>query len=161
MRRPWFKARQVDETFFDLAPLRLQGRFEAARPAAEVWAELTCDNPLGWCRIIQRIEWTSARPFGPGTTRTAYSLAGTNVLHERFFRWEEGRRKSFYVVESTVPLFHAFAEDYLVEPTGADSCRFTWTIAAEPNRLTALGNPFNKRLLGTLLSDTRRHYGSG
>lgn len=158
MERPWFKARPVDETFFETAPLRLRGEFEAPRPAAEVWAELTDPDPLGWCRIIQRIEWTSPRPFGVGTTRTAYSLAGTNVLRERFFRWEEGRRKSFYVVEASAPLFHAFAEDYLVEPTGPASCRFTWTIAAEPNRLAALANPFNKRLLSTLLSDTRRHY---
>ncbi len=158
MRRPWFKAQPVDEHFFDLAPLRLRGEFEVARPAPEVWADLTSDDPLGWCRIIQRIEWHSPRPFGVGSTRTAYSLAGTNVLRERFFRWEEGRRKSFYVIESSAPLFRRFAEDYLVEPTGSDTCRFTWTIAAEPNRLAALANPINRRLLGTLLQDTRRHY---
>lgn len=158
MERPWFKARPVDVSFFETAPLRLRGQFDTSRPAAEVWAELTSENPLQWCRIIQRIEWTSPRPFGIDSTRTAFSLAGTNVLRERFFRWEEGSRKSFYVFEASLPLFRAFAEDYLVEPTGPDSCRFTWTIAAEPNRLTALGNPFNKRLLGTLLSDTRKHY---
>lgn len=151
----------MDETFFETAPLKLRGEFEASRPAAAVWAELTEPNPLGWCRIINRIEWTSPQPYGVGTTRTVYSLAGTNVLRERFFRWEEGARKSFYVIEASVPLFRAFAEDYLVEPTGPDSCRFTWTIAAEPNRVTALGNPFNKRLLGTLLTDTRKHFAGG
>lgn len=157
-RRPWFKARPVDESFFDSAPLCLRGKFEVARPAPDLWAELTEPNPLGWCRIIQRIEWTSPRPFGVGTTRTVHSLWGTNVIRERFFRWQEGERKSFYVVETTAPLFRALAEDYLVEPTGPDSCRFTWTIAAEPNRLTGLANPINRRLLGTLLTDTGKHF---
>ena len=53
MKRPWFKAQPVDQTFFDRAPLRLQGSFEVSRPAEDVWVELTADNPLGWCRIIQ------------------------------------------------------------------------------------------------------------
>lgn len=138
--------------------MKLRGRFEVGQSAAALWADLTGENPLSWCRIIQRIEWTSPRPFGIDTTRTAYSLAGTNVLRERFFRWQEGRRKSFYVFEASMPLFRAFAEDYLVEPTGEDSSRFTWTIAAEPNPIAALANPFNRRLLSTLLTDTRRHF---
>lgn len=157
MRRPWFRAEPVDESFFDAAPFRLADSFEIQRPATEVWADLTADNTLAWCRILQRIEWTSPRPFGVGTTRTARSLAGTNVLRERFFRWENGRRMSFYVVEASAPLFRRFAEDYLVEPADDGSCRFTWTIAAEPR--LRLADPLNRRLLGSLFRDTRKHYG--
>lgn len=159
MRRPWFKAQPVDETFFEAAPFRLKGEFDVPRPAADVWAELTEDNPLSWCRILQEITWTSPRPFGVGTTRTAHALRGLNVINERFFRWEEGRRKSFYVLEATTPLFRRFAEDYLVEPTSDTSCRFTWTIAADPHPLARPGGALNKRLLGTLFTDTRKHYG--
>lgn len=159
MRRPWFKTEPVDEAFFDAAPFRLVGEFDIPRPAAEVWAELTEDNPLSWCRILQKVVWTSPRPFGVGTTRQAQSLGGLNVINERFFRWEEGRRKSFYVLEGSLPLFRRFAEDYLVEPTSDTSCRFTWAIAADPKPATRLANPANKRLLGTLFTDTRKHYG--
>jgi hypothetical protein len=105
MRRPSFTSRPVDETFFDIAPFVLSGAFDIPRPAPQVWADLTADNRLAWRRILQGITWTSPRPFGVGTTRTVRSLAGASVLNERFFRWEEGRRKSFYVVESSVPLF--------------------------------------------------------
>jgi hypothetical protein len=138
--------------------MRLQEAFAVSRPAAAVWADLTNDNPLSWCRILRRITWTSPRPFGVGTTRTASALGGANVLREHFFRWEEGRRHSFYVIEASAPLFRHFAEDYLVEPTGEDSCVFTWTIAAEPRPLARPAAPLNRALLRSLFRDTRKHY---
>jgi hypothetical protein len=152
-----FRCLPADAGFLDAAPFRLADSFEIDRPAEAVWAELTAEEPLGWCRILRRVEWTSPRPFGVGTTRTAHARGG--ALRERFFRWEEGRRKSFYVVEASAPLFRRFAEDYLVEPNGPGSCRFTWTIAAEPRAAARLAAPLNRRLLGTLFTDTRRHYG--
>jgi len=161
MQRPWFSTEPVEESFFDTAPQRLKADFEVrSKGAAEVWSELTADNPLAWCRILKRITWTSPRPFGVGTTRTANALGGANVLHERYFLWEEGRRMAFYVVEASVPLFRRFAEDYVVEPTSDSSCRFTWTIAIEPRPAARLGSPVNKRLLETLFADTRKHYAS-
>jgi hypothetical protein len=153
----WFPTRPVDETFFDTAPFRASATFDIPRPAAQVWADLTDESPLSWCRILRSIAWTSPRPFGVGTTRTARSIGG--VIHERFFRWEEGRRQSFYALEVSIPLFRRLAEDYLVEPTSETSCRFTWTIAIEPKPAARLANPANRLLLGTLFRDTRKHYG--
>jgi hypothetical protein len=158
VRRPSFKAEPVDATFFETAAVRMEDTFDIARPAADVWSELTAGNPLAWCRIIDRIDWTSPAPFRVGTTRTVHALKGTNVMNEHFFRWEEGSRKSFYVVDSTAPLFKRFAEDYLVEPTGAESCRFSWTLAWESSAAMRPGTPVNKRLLGTLFTDTRKHF---
>jgi len=158
---PWFKCRPVDEAFFESAPLRLRAGFEIAWPAEKVWEELCADTTLHWCRILQDVRWTSPRPFGVGTTREVKALRGANMLRERYFRWEEGRRHSFYVVESTGPLFRALAEDYLVEPRGAGACRFTWTIAAEQTALGRASTPVNRALLKTLFTDTARHYGLG
>ena len=153
-----FRTQPVDAGFFETAPLRLQERFDIARPAADIWAELTADDTLGWCRILNEVLWTSPRPFGIGTTRWVKSLHGVTNLDEYFFRWEEGRRKSFYVARTNSPLFRRFAEDYLVEPTGETSCSFTWTIAAEPRALARVGGPLNRAILRTLLDDTRRHF---
>jgi hypothetical protein len=158
MALPWFPSQPVDETFFETAPMCLRGKFEIPQPAAEVWADLTSEHPLGWCRILQDVSWTSPRPFGVGTTRTAKALFGTNVLHEHYFRWDEGRRQSFYVVESTTPMFRRFAEDYLVEPTSETSCRFVWTIAAEPKGAARIATPGNKLILTTLFRDTAKYY---
>jgi hypothetical protein len=159
MERPWFACEPVDESFFETAPVRMSARFEVAQPAAEVWGELTGERPLHWCRILQDVSWTSPRPFGVGTTREVKAVWGANLLREHYFRWEEGRRHSFYVVEMSAPLARRFAEDYLVEPTGDRSCRFTWTIAFEPKSLAIPGVPLNKLLLRTLYTDTRDHYG--
>lgn len=158
MKRPWFRNEPVDATFFDSAPVRLSDTFAVSRPAADVWADLTADGTLSWCRILDDITWTSPRPFGVGTTRTAKSLKGANVIHEHYFRWEEGRRKSFYVIDASAPLFKRFAEDYLVEPASDNSCSFTWTIAYESRPSMRPGRPVNDRLLRTLFTDTRKHY---
>lgn len=159
VRRPWFKAAPVDETFFQTAPVRLADTFEIGLPASEVWAQLTSEKPLHWCRVIDDVTWTSPPPHGVGSTRTVTALRGGNVLREHFFRWEEGRRKSFYVVEASGPPTRRFAEDYLVEPRGEDACSFTWTIAYGPHPATKLTTPLTNRLLKTLFTDTRRHFG--
>jgi hypothetical protein len=158
LRRPWFATHPVDEEFFETAPFLLADTFEIPRSAAQVWAELTGENPLSWCRLLRQVTWTSPRPFGVGATRTVRTVGDASVLHERFFRWEEGHRKSFYVLESSLPLFRRFAEDYLVEPAGEGACRFTWTIAVEPRPAARPANPVNRVVLSTLFSDTRRHF---
>ncbi len=160
IRRPWFQMEPADETFFDTAPVRLVSAFDISRSAAEVWDELSGPDALQWCRLLGEVRWTSLPPFGVGTTRIASALAGLSVLKERFFRWEEGRRQSFVVVEASTPMFRRFAEDYLLEPTSDTSCRLTWTIAFEPRPVARVANPLNKLLLGTLFHDTSRHYGS-
>lgn len=157
MKKPFFATKPVDESFFETAPERLTGIFEISRSAAEVWEELIIDNPLSWCRVLGNgIEWTSDRPFGIGTTRTGKALKGLTEVHEYYFRWEEGRQHSFYALKSSMPIYKRFAEDYLVEPTGENSCRFTWIIAWEP---TLFGKgPASRWILNSVLSDTRKHF---
>jgi len=161
MPRLRFSTQPVEEAFFDTAPLRLAKAFDIPRPAARVWEDLTAEHPLSWCRLLRDITWTSPRPFGVGTTRTARTIGNASVLDERFFRWEEGRRKSFYVLESNSPFFRRLAEDYLVEPRSETACRFTWTIAIEPHPAARPANPVSRLLLSTLFRDTRRHYQAG
>ena len=159
MKRPWFKLKPADENFFSSAPQRLADTMEIARPAGDVWADLTSDGALSWCRLIGAVRWTSPRPFGEGTTRTVRTSPGMLELKEVYFRWEEGRRKSFYVAEANAPLFRTFAEDYLVEEVSPSSCRFTWTVALEVPPAARPGNPINQLIVRSLFRDTRRHFG--
>lgn len=158
--RPRFKLSECDERFLDSAPQRQVGVFEIQRPAQAVWEELTSDDTLAWCRALSGVTWTSTRPFGVGTTRTIKAGLGAMVLNEVYFRWEEGRRKSFYIAEASLPLFRRFAEDYLVEETSPTSCRFTWTVANEVPPLARPGNPLNAMITRSLFADTRRHFGA-
>lgn len=145
-----------DDSFLMTAPARYVGRIDTPLPADRVWVELTRDGTLAWCRVISRVTWTSPRPFGVGTTRAVRLRTGALTLSEHYFHWEDGRRKSFYVTHSSLPLFRRFAEDYLVEATPGGS-RLTWTIAAEPLPATRPGAPVNALLMRSLFSDTRRH----
>jgi hypothetical protein len=153
----------TDESFLEAAPKRFQETFAIPRPAADVWAELTADNTLSWCRALgsQGATWTSPRPFGVGTTRKVKVLRGLLALDERYIVWEEGRRKAFVGVRSNLPLLKRVAEDYLVEPDGESACRFTWTVGVEPTAVGRPGSPLNAAIFASLFKDTRRHYGIG
>jgi len=153
-----FVLRPCDRTVFETAPTRYSDAMEIPRPAADVWAALVADGTLGWCKMLTGARWTSPRPFGIGTTRTMGVAFGALVIREHFFRWEEGRRKSFYVTDANLPLFRYFAEDYLVEETAPDACRFTWTLAGESTPIGALGAPMLGALVRSLFNDTRAHF---
>lgn len=158
MPRPCFKLTPGDENFISSAPERMVDSMEIGRTADAVWADLTSDAALSWCRMLSRVTWTSPRPFGPGTTRTVKTPLGL-ALKEVYFRWEEGQRNSFYVAEASAPLFRTFAEDYLVEETSPSSCRFTWTVAYDAPPAARPGNPINRLITRSLFRDTRRHFG--
>ncbi|QFZ24051.1 SRPBCC family protein [Saccharothrix syringae] len=143
----------VDEDFFTTAPRRRAYVLELPVSPERVWRGLTASNPLWWCRLLS-VEHTSPRPFGVGTTRRA-SVLGVLRMRERFFRWERGRQ-SFWAESANLPVFRRFAEDYLVEPS-AGGCRFTWTFAWEP--VVRGGDRVNAAVFGSLVADTRRHFG--
>jgi hypothetical protein len=158
MDRRWFKLKPCGEEFLASAPQRHVGVFEIPQPADRVWEALTADDTLSWCRALAGVTWTSNRPFGEGTTRTVRTPLGVLILKEVYFRWEDGRRKSFYVSEATLPVFRYFAEDYLIEETSQSSCRFTWTVASEAPPAARPGNPINGLITRSLFADTRRHF---
>jgi hypothetical protein len=154
-----FELEPANEAFLDSAPHRYVFPMDLPAPAETVWAGLIADPPLAWVRGL-RIEWTSARPFGVGTTRTAHGAFGAVKLFERYIVWDEGRRTVFSVERSNVPLFRRFAEDYVIEPTAA-GCRFTWTFAAEPRgpaAVRAIDNLMQRGIFGAMARDTRRHF---
>jgi len=146
----------IDESYFDRAPQRFAHTWSIARPAEAVWAELVGQRPLHWCRGLN-IRWTSPPPFGVGTTRQAKVL-GLLSGEEYFFIWEEGRRYAFYFTHANLPVFAAVAEDYVVEPDGADRCRFTWRVGLSPSALGKPGAPLNKLLFSRFFQDTGRYF---
>jgi carbon monoxide dehydrogenase subunit G len=159
----WYPLEPADADFLVSAPhvFNYQKRF-AATPA-QVWQQLTSDESIAaWGPTLKSVTWTSPRPFGVGTTREVAPPVGPR-MRERYFLWEEGRRHSFAVYESTAALFTRFAEDYLVEPDGNDTL-FTWTLAIEPRSALALPvkllAPAIKAAFGRMPSDGQRYWAS-
>jgi hypothetical protein len=152
-----FQLQPCDAGYFATAPERYVQVFELPRSRDAVWADLTRDGTLDWCRLISRVAWTSPGPFGVGTTRRVRAL-GALLLEERYFTWTDGQQKSFHATRASLPLFRRFAEDYLLEDVDGDRCRLTWTIAIEPLPAARLGAPVNRLIARSLFSDTRRHF---
>ena len=122
----------LDESFFHTAPYVYRLPVELDVPPERVWESLTSDRALAdWGLGLHKLEWTSPRPLGVGSTREVTLPGRAMTVRERFFRWDEGHRKTFYVTEADRPLLRRFGEDYMVEATPGGS-RFTWTIAMEP-----------------------------
>ncbi|UCM86661.1 SRPBCC family protein [Streptomyces marincola] len=125
----WYPIEEADDSFLTAAPLRHARSVDVPFSAEETWAALTGDGVSSWTRGMRRLTWTSPRPFGIGTTREV-AMSGNFTLRERFYRWDEGRRKTFTGVAGTRAIFRRLVEDYVVEPT-QEGARFSWRWAAE------------------------------
>jgi hypothetical protein len=133
---PWMDVRwhpllETGDEFLDAAPFRFVNTVNLPVPPERVWAALTADDTLvSWSPLVTRLQWTTARPFGVGTSREV-TLLWVLTSRERYFRWNQGRRKTFAAVAVSIPGLRRLAEDYVVEPTPAGS-RLVWTLAIEP-----------------------------
>ena len=141
-----FACRPVDAGFFDTAPIVFRHSVQVAATAARAFSYFEDERAWPeWFTDITRVVWTSPRPFGVGTTRTV--TLKTLTVDEQFFRWEQGRRFSFFLTSATLPLFEALAEDYLLEETSPGSTRFTYTVAIAPRLIIKLGGAMARRQL--------------
>ena len=111
--------------------------------------------------MVTGLRWTTARPFGVGTTRevTMFRLL---TSREQYYRWDHGRRKTFTAVEVSVPGLRRLAEDYVVERTPAGS-RFIWTVVLEPGPMLKpilrLTNPITAWMLSRVARGLRSQVG--
>ncbi|RZL67204.1 MAG: SRPBCC family protein, partial [Rhodococcus sp. (in: high G+C Gram-positive bacteria)] len=97
----WFDLEPVGVDFFDTAPHIFTYSIDLAAEPDVVWAGLTADEPLSWCRLLTKVHYTSPRPYGVGTRRIAEVGGGAMQMREKFITWDdETRRHSFYVEQS-------------------------------------------------------------
>src|SRR5215471_2158479 len=147
-----FPCRPVDASFFDTAPMRFRNAVELAARPADVFAIFEDGESWPrWFHGIHKVVWTSDKPYGVGTTRTVW-LTGVTV-QELFFRWERDRRFSFYLTGHSMPLFHALAEDYLLEELAPGKTRFTCSVAIEPRVAFRTGGPIARTLFDSTLKN--------
>jgi hypothetical protein len=136
--------RPVDERIFESAPWRFVHTVDVPASAARTFSEALEDGAAWpqWFPGIREVRWTSPQPFGVGTTRTV--VLNSFTVQEHFFRWEPGRRFSFYATHISMPVGHVLAEDWLLTDTGPNRCRFTYTTAMEPSLFLRLATPISR-----------------
>ena len=131
--------------FFKTANLRVTTSFEAHCTPARLMETLSGDTVwTEWAPALKKVEWTCARPYGAGATRTVH-LAGGQAVKENFFHWEEGKHIAFYVVEATIDGIESFAENYEIETRdNGTKTRLTWTVAIQVTGIGALFIPVSR-----------------
>ncbi len=90
-----------------------------------------------WGSSLEKVTWTSPKPFGVGTTRTV-EMAGGIVGVEEFIVWEDNKRMAFCFTESSMPNMDAFGEDYVIESLDTGRVRLHWHAAFWPSNTFAL-----------------------
>jgi carbon monoxide dehydrogenase subunit G len=89
---------------------------------AESWTE--------WATPIEKVEWTSPKPYGVGTTRSVHMMGGL-VGYEEFVEWERGKRMAFTFLGASKNATEKFLEDYRVTDLGDGTCKVEWYMAME------------------------------
>ncbi len=95
------------------------------------------DSWTVWVPIIERVEWTSPKPFGVGTTRTVFMSGGAEA-HEEFIAWVPGKRMAFCFSAMSQNMMESFAEDYQVSDLGDGRCKLRWFTAMQPKGIGKL-----------------------
>jgi hypothetical protein len=155
----WFPLSPADDDFLSSAPAITTQVLDVPVPAATLWAALAADDAVvSWGPGASACRWTGGKPYGVGTVREV-TVAGVVTVREHFYRWEEGKRMTFFVAESTRPGIRRMAEDYVVEETATGS-RLTWTVAMEVARFAGptaiVVKPVLGLAIGSMVSGLRK-----
>ncbi len=140
-----FECRVVTPDFFETAPCRFVVEREIPTSPAALFRIFEDENswPV-WAFGIEKVEWTTPRPFGVGTKRMV-TLKGGLIVEELFLAWEQNERMTFCFTDANQKIWSAFAEDYVVTDLGGGRSKLRWTIAFEPcgiyRVLMAVGGP--------------------
>jgi len=86
---------RVGLEFIDSAPFRFVSTVELAITPEQVFEVLSdAESWPQWATAITKVTWTSAEPFGVGTTRTV-DMRGGIVGDEEFLAWEPYSHMAF------------------------------------------------------------------
>ncbi|HEY9033515.1 MAG TPA: SRPBCC family protein [Pseudomonadales bacterium] len=152
---------RVGIDYFDNAPSLFRAVVEIKATPAQIFSCFEdADSWPQWAPPIQKVEWTSEKPYDVGTTRRV-SMTGRLVGDEVFIAWDYPQRMAFCFTHSSQGLIDSFAEDYQVTPLDNGLTRVQWTMGMTPKgigRLTMkLSGPMMRFGLQWMLNRFKKH----
>lgn len=130
---PFVPCRPFGIEWFAKAPVRFDNTVELPISKARLFEVF--EDPDSWARWatgIGSVEWTSPKPYGPGTTRTVTFWGGVKVYEDFFVYDPEAGEMAFCFYGTTEPIWTRFGEHYRVTALGPDRCRLEWTVGYDP-----------------------------
>lgn len=151
----------VDTDYFNRAPFLFRATvYIKASPEAIFTCFEDEHSWPQWAPPIQKVEWTSEKPYGTGTTRRV-SMSGKLVGDEVFIAWDYPHRMAFCFTHSSQKLIDSFAEDYQVTPQADGTTEVVWTMGMTPRgigRFTlGLSAPLMRFGLQWMLNRFKKH----
>jgi len=112
------RLRSEDLSFVERAPVVVRAETSVPAAPAEVWPALA-DAPawVDWFSGMKDARYTSAAPYGVGSTRTVRVLG--LEADETILAFDVGQRFAFRVDSANLPLLDALVEVVTLEPAGA------------------------------------------
>lgn len=146
---------RVTVDYFNTAKKSFTSIVEIDATPEQIFASFeNADDWPEWAPPITKVEWTSPKPFGVGTTRkvTMTGMVGDEV----FIAWDYPKQMAFCFTHSSESLVESFAEEYVVTPLDNGKSRVVWRMAMTPNGIgkftMAIFGPFmglaNQWMLG-------------
>lgn len=161
MNEKRYECRKIGLDFFDQAPIRIVSEVELPCSPERLFALFEdADAWAVWVDVIQKVQWTSPRPFAVGTTRSV-EMPGGMVAYEEFLAWDAPHHMAFRFNQFTQKFLKAFGENYQVTNLGNGHCRLVWTVGMEPAGPVALIRPLLKPILSRnlrkIMSELKRY----
>jgi uncharacterized protein YndB with AHSA1/START domain len=153
----WFNSIPSDLSFIDSAPHRIAAVAEIPTTPQKVFDIFaTSDHQHVWMPDFVACRWTSAEPHGVGATREIQLKALT--ARERFLIWEPGKRLTFSIDATTVPVTAQSVEDMRFEPIGdGSSTRLVWHVFYTPTRAILPLHPVVRAVFGHMFRSSAKN----
>lgn len=118
--------------YLDCAPNRITTTVDINATAEQVFSAMQeADTWVESIEAMTRLDWTSSKPFGLGTTRSVYLNMPNGEVRadEVFIAWEENKQMAFYFSHTNKKMFKAVIEDYRIEDLANGKSRLHWDFA--------------------------------
>ncbi len=168
----WFETEKSDLSYVERSPFQLATEIIVFAPPERVFDVLAGESFHEWLKELVECRWTSAPPHRVGSTREVVLdlMPGARGLprlavKERFLAWERGKRLTFSIDASTLPLVKQMVEDMQLEPIGdAQSSRMgpraktrlRYTVHYTPGVAMRAIHPVSRVIFGKLFRDAAR-----
>lgn len=149
----WFDVHPVGIDYLQRSPFQFRNEVVLNAPGERVFDVLVEDSDANiWFKDFVACRFTSPPPHGVGTTRDVELKALT--VKERFLVYEPGKRLSFCIYASTLPMVREMAEDMVLTPCGDNQTRFTWTAHYTPVPWLRLVHGPVRKVFGGMFRET-------
>lgn len=144
----WFDVEPCDLGFVEQSRHSLD--YEVLLPATpeRAFDALSGDEMRLWFEDFVACRWTSPPPHGVGSTREIELKIVT--VKERFLVWEPGKRLTFTIYASTLPITRQMVEDMQLEPAGDRATRLRWRVHYTPSKIARPIHPIARFAFGRM-----------